>query len=96
MESGLWELLNAIMKWMIWPFMLIIGHFYKKHTTEITALEREVTSLKISHAVTSSQVEHIREDIKELSTLIKDSQGRIREDLKALKEELKHYDNSKR
>lgn len=88
MDVGSWEVVKAIMNWIVYPVMLLLAYLFKKQLKDLDMLKSDVEKLKITQAVTTSQINDIREDIKDLTSVVRDAERSITLDLKALRKDL--------
>lgn len=87
-EAGSWELIKGILNWVVYPVVLLLGYFFKKQAGAVEMLQKDVEHLKITQAVTTSQIKDIREDIKDLTSVVREAEKTITSDIKTLRKDL--------
>lgn len=87
-EVGTWELIKGFMSWVAYPVMLLLGYLFKKQAGDIKSLQEEVDKLKVDVAVANSQIKDIREDIKDLTSVVREAERSITLDIKSLRKDI--------
>ncbi len=82
MES--WELIKGVMSWVVYPVICLLAWMFKAQYDEIKIMKEDVAKLKTDVAVTASQVQDIREDIKDLISVVRNAEKNITEALSLL------------
>lgn len=71
-DLDIWEVSKETMRWIIYPLMGLFGYLYKRQNGDIDILKQDISQLKINQAVSMSQIDDIRNDIKELTIAVKE------------------------
>ena len=82
MDDGSWELLKGLLHWVIYPIICFLGWLFKSQYKEVQVIKEEISKLKTDHAVVASQVQDVREDIKDLVQVVRNVEKNIIEQLK--------------
>lgn len=88
MEVGSWEVIKGLMSWVVYPLMLLLGYLFKKQAMEMSVLRVEVDELKIKQAVVNSQIQDIKEGIRDLTDVVREAGKIITQDIKNLRKEI--------
>ncbi len=64
------------------PICAVVGWLFKKQWNDIQDLRDEVSKLKITQAVSTNQIDSIKEDIRDLSQVVRDAEKNILDYLK--------------
>lgn len=77
MEYGSWEVVKGVMSWIIYPVICLLAWLFKVQHSDMVTLKQDVARLKTDVAVTASQVQDIREDIKDLISVVRSAERNI-------------------
>lgn len=80
-----WDIIKSLLSWVIYPILCLFGYMYKKNVNDLEELKKEVSALKINQAVSISQIEDIRNDIKDLVQIVRDTSESLRKEIRSIK-----------
>ena len=89
MEMGIWEILKGVAAIIILPILGAFSYFFRKMVGDLEMLQVQITDLKIKQAVSESQIQDIREDIKGLVIILKEVEATIVSDIKDLQKDIR-------
>lgn len=83
-----WDLLDALYKWVVFPLcgaaMLLGKKLYKR----LSKLEKELDDIKLKQAVSEEQLKSLKEDYKDLVSVIREVEKTISLDIKVLQKHI--------
>lgn len=88
MEAGSWEVIKTLISWVVYPIIGLLSYLFKRQSSEISMLQVDIANLKIEQAVANSQIRDIREDIKDLTNVVREAERTITDDIKVLRRDI--------
>ncbi len=85
-----WDSLKVIGNWIWYLIVPILGWFLREQYSEVKIMKQDIALLKTNQAVTDSQIKDIRDDIHDLTKVIREAEKTITEDLKDLGKEIRN------
>lgn len=93
MDEPYGTIIKTVLNGVVYAVLGVFSFIFKKQWSDLNHVKQEVYDLKISHAVSKSQINDLREDIKELKKDIKDAEYNILQDIKSLQNDIKTHRN---
>lgn len=62
----LWDLAKGFMQWLVLPILGSFAYFIRKYISKVEQVEIEMSQMKVKQAVLESQIDDIKQDIRDI------------------------------
>ena len=66
MEQDIWEVIKAIVQWLVLPLVMTVAFFSRKYMQRIELVEKRINEMEIRMALVENNLTHIRNEVEEI------------------------------